>query len=153
MCSVRVVRLDAETHVEEFMPTASSLCNSGVCAPPMSGAGDIMPNKMLLGGAGDIKPAVGQKFDASQVVYEFYNLYSWRTGFDISFIEEHNFALLSGCGETRQWKSHNHLDPATRHFIHNVKTNNISLRKVYVLLETMLGPTGLAPFTNQEHAM
>lgn len=52
-----------------------------------------------------------------------------------------------GCGETRQWKSHNHLDPPIRDFVRSVKSNNVSLTGLYGLLESTLACSGGAHFT------
>ncbi|RLM73793.1 hypothetical protein C2845_PM15G00640 [Panicum miliaceum] len=55
------------------------------------------------------------------------------------FVEQHNHAMSDSCGETRQWKSHNHIDPAAKEFIRNVKANNVSLGRLYGLLDSTFG--------------
>lgn len=66
------------------------------------------------------------------------------------FEDEHNHALSVGSGQTRHWRSHNHLDPAIRDFVKNVKSNNISLGRIYGMLESTIGETGATHFTKSK---
>ncbi|TVU35311.1 hypothetical protein EJB05_17195, partial [Eragrostis curvula] len=65
------------------------------------------------------------------------------------FVETHNHQLSQGCGETRQWNSHNRIDPVARDFIHNIRGNNVSLSRLYGVIGGTLGYGPAAPFTKQ----
>ncbi|TVU23685.1 hypothetical protein EJB05_26064, partial [Eragrostis curvula] len=65
------------------------------------------------------------------------------------FVETHNHQLSQGCGETRQWNSHNRIDPVARDFIRNVRANNVSLSRLYGVIGGTLGYGPAAPFTKQ----
>jgi hypothetical protein len=40
-----------------------------------------------------VDPVVGTSFDSLEEAYEFYNLYSWETGFGVSFAK----SIVCGC--------------------------------------------------------
>ncbi|TVU49565.1 hypothetical protein EJB05_00878, partial [Eragrostis curvula] len=65
------------------------------------------------------------------------------------FVETHNHQLSQGCGETRQWNSHNRIDPVARDFIRNICGNNVSLSRLYSVIGGTLGYGPAAPFTKQ----
>jgi hypothetical protein len=63
------------------------------------------------------------------------------------FVEQHNHAMSDNRGEARQWKSHNHIDPAAKEFIRNARAKDVSLGRPYGVLDSTCGRSTGAPFS------
>ncbi|XP_044362024.1 protein FAR1-RELATED SEQUENCE 5-like [Triticum aestivum] len=65
------------------------------------------------------------------------------------FSNEHNHPLSESREETRQWHSHSEIDPFLKDFVNNLRENNMSLNKVYNILNVTHGECTGAPFRKE----
>src|SRR4051812_40359050 len=65
------------------------------------------------------------------------------------FSNEHNHPLSASRDETRQWNSHSEIDPVLRDFVKNMRENNVSLSKVYNILNATHSEGTVTPFRKQ----
>ncbi|KAM3371812.1 hypothetical protein ACQJBY_018951 [Aegilops geniculata] len=122
-----------------------------------------------------ISPKIGTEFDSLDEAYEFYNLYSWETGFGIRLAKsrlnvervrwfpierEQPFvkmwlqcndkaAEIQGCWLKMHWKSHRHIDRYTKDLVKQLRDNNVSLGKVFSIVGSFFGAAENVPFTKR----
>lgn len=61
----------------------------------------------------------------------------------------HNHSLTDKCGEKLYWPSHKHIDIYTRDLGKQLRENNISISKVYNIIDSFFGSMSNVPFSKR----
>ncbi|XP_044386961.1 protein FAR1-RELATED SEQUENCE 7 isoform X2 [Triticum aestivum] len=124
-----------------------------------------------------VTPSVGLTFDSINEAYDFYNLYSWETGFGIRYAKSRTNVKGTRCmqefvcccsGKPKEANSTSsrcqcqamirllrtedngwHIDKYTRELVSQLRENNVNLSKVYNILATFFGRVENVPFTKR----
>ncbi|TVU20202.1 hypothetical protein EJB05_36401, partial [Eragrostis curvula] len=65
------------------------------------------------------------------------------------FVTVHNHPLSVGCGERRQWKSHNRIDKMTKDLVRHLRDNNVQISRVCNIVGSIHGRASYVPFSRQ----